>query len=75
MHQETEPRPGRRFCYGWVIVAVAAVSMAFWFGFRSIFSVFLVALVDDFGWSHAEISGVQSAHAKGQALKEKWRPA
>ncbi len=53
-------RPGRHFYYGWVIVAVAVISMAFWFGFRSIFSVFLVALVDDFGWGRAEISGVQS---------------
>lgn len=52
-------RPGR-FYYGWVIVAVALISMAFWFGFRSIFSVFLVALVDEFGWGRAKISGVQS---------------
>jgi MFS family permease len=46
--------------YGWVIVGVALVSMAFWFGFRAMFSVFLVALVGDFGWGRAEISGVQS---------------
>jgi MFS family permease len=36
------------------------VSMAFWFGFRSMFSVYLVALVEQFGWSHGEVSGVQS---------------
>lgn len=53
-------RPGGRFYYGWVIVGVALVSMAFWFGFRSMFSVFLVALVNEFGWGRAEISGVQS---------------
>jgi MFS family permease len=53
-------RQGGRFYYGWVIVAVALISMAFWFGFRSMFSVFLVALVEDFGWGRAEISGVQS---------------
>ncbi|MBN1104194.1 MAG: MFS transporter, partial [Deltaproteobacteria bacterium] len=46
--------------YGWVIVLIAFVSMAFWFGFRTMFSVFLVALVEDFGWGRAETSGVQS---------------
>jgi MFS family permease len=41
-------------------VGVAMVSMAFWFGFRSMFSVFLVALVEQFGWGRGEVSGVQS---------------
>jgi MFS family permease len=50
----------RRVYYGWVIVGVAMVSMAFWFGFRSMFSVFLVALVEQFGWGRGEVSGVQS---------------
>jgi MFS family permease len=50
----------RRFYYGWVIVGVAMISMAFWFGFRSMFSVFLVALVEQFGWGHGEVAGVQS---------------
>jgi MFS family permease len=50
----------RRFYYGWVIVGVAMVSMAFWFGFRSMFSVFLVALVEQFGWGRGEAAGVQS---------------
>jgi MFS family permease len=49
-----------RFYYGWVIVLVAMVSMAFWFGFRTMFSVFLVALVEEFGWGRGETSGVQS---------------
>ena len=60
MEKDTGRRPRSHFYYGWVIVAVALISMAFWFGFRSMFSVFLVALVDDFGWGRAEISGVQS---------------
>jgi MFS family permease len=50
----------RRFYYGWVIVGVAMVSMAFWYGFRSMFSVFLVALVGQFGWGRGETAGVQS---------------
>ena len=43
-----------------IIVLVAMVSMAFWFGFRTMFSVFLVALVDEFGWGRGETAGVQS---------------
>ena len=48
------------FFYGWVIIIVAMISMAFWFGFRAMFSVFLVALVEEFGWGRGETSGVQS---------------
>lgn len=51
----------RSFYYGWVIVAVAAFSMAFWFGIRSSFSVFYVALLEDFSWSRGGLAGVQSA--------------
>jgi len=46
--------------YGWIIVGVAVVSMAFWFGIRSSFSIFYVALLEDFKWSRAESAGVQS---------------
>ena len=48
------------FYYGWIIVAVALVSMAFWLGIRSSFSVFYVALLEDFPWSRGEAAGVQS---------------
>ena len=46
--------------YGWIIVALALVSMAFWFGIRSSFSVFYVALLDDFPWDRGDSAGVQS---------------
>jgi MFS family permease len=46
--------------YGWVIVAVALISMAFWFGIRTSFSVFYVALLEDFPWSRAGSAGIQS---------------
>jgi MFS family permease len=46
--------------YGWIIVAVALVSMAFWLGIRSSFSVYYVALLEDFSWNRAESAGVQS---------------
>ncbi len=49
-----------RFYYGWVIVALAFVSMGFWFGIRSNFSVFYSAVLDDFGWERGAAAGVQS---------------
>ena len=49
-----------RIYYGWVIVAIGLVSMAFWYGIRSSFAIFYVALLEDFPWSRAESAGVQS---------------
>ncbi len=46
--------------YGWIIVAIALVSMGFWLGIRNSFSVFYVALLEDFPWSRADSAGVQS---------------
>jgi len=46
--------------YGWVIVGLAMISMLFWFGIRTTFSVFFVALIDHFHWSRAEAAGAQS---------------
>lgn len=50
----------RRVYYGWVIVGVGLISMAFWLGIRSSFSVFYVALLEEFPWGRAESAGVQS---------------
>ena len=44
----------RRFYYGWVIVGLAMLSMAYWFGLRTSFSIFFVALIDHFHWKRAE---------------------
>src|SRR4030043_1716910 len=52
--------PGRHFYYGWVIVGLSMVSMAFWFGIRTTFSLFFVALIDHFHWGRAEAAGAQS---------------
>jgi len=49
-----------KFYYGWVIVGLAMISMSFWFGIRTTFSVFFVALIDQFHWSRAEAAGAQS---------------
>jgi MFS transporter, OFA family, oxalate/formate antiporter len=49
-----------KFYYGWIIVGLGLVSMSFWFGVRSSFSVFYVALLEEFHWSRGESAGVQS---------------
>ena len=46
--------------YGWIIVGVALVSMAFWLGIRSSFSVYYVALLEEFPWNRGAAAGVQS---------------
>ena len=51
---------GFRFYYGWIIVSVALISMAFWLGIRSSFSVFYVTLLEEFPWNRADSAGVQS---------------
>lgn len=50
----------KRIYYGWVIVVIGLVSMAFWYGIRSSFSIFYVTLLEDFSWSRGESAGVQS---------------
>jgi len=50
----------KRFYYGWVIVGVAMICMAFWYAFRTAFAIFFVALIDHFHWSRAEAAGAQS---------------
>lgn len=52
--------PHRKLYYGWVIVFVSMISMSFWFGLRTSFSVFFVALIDHFHWGRAEAAGAQS---------------
>jgi hypothetical protein len=54
------PILGGHFYYGWVIVGLSMVSMALWFGTRTTFSVFFVALIDHFHWGRAEAAGAQS---------------
>ncbi|MHB1005711.1 MAG: MFS transporter [Chloroflexota bacterium] len=51
----------RGIFYGWVIVAVSFVTLALAFVVWNAFSVFLVAISTDLGWSRAEVSLAFSA--------------
>ena len=58
--KQTTHLEGRRFYYGWVIVGLAMLSMAYWFGLRTTFSVFFVALIDQFHWGRADAAAALS---------------
>ena len=46
---------GKNIYYGWVIVAIAFISLAIAYALRYSFSVLSVAIEDEFGWSRAGI--------------------
>ncbi len=50
------------FFYGWIIVAVSFFSMVLAYGARNSFSVFYVAILDEFGWSRAGTAGIFSVN-------------
>jgi len=52
--------PHRKFYYGWVIVGLAMLSMSYWFGLRTTFSLFFAVLIDHFHWGRAEAAAAQS---------------
>jgi MFS family permease len=56
-----DDKPSRwPFYYGWMIVILAFISIGIWLSLRTTFSVFLVALLDEYRWTHAATAGVQS---------------
>jgi sugar phosphate permease len=50
------------FFYGWVIVAISFITLAVGYGSRASFSVFLVAILEEYGWSRGAISGAFALH-------------
>src|SRR5204863_9132487 len=68
--------------YGWRIVAAAFVVLFTAYGAQYCFSIFFAALLDEFGWSRAGLSGVFSLYAFGYCivgfpagrLTDRWGP-
>ena len=58
----SRPGSGRVF-YGWTVVAAAFFVLFMAYGTQYAFGVFFAALVDEFGWSRASLSGVFSLYA------------
>ena len=57
-------RPGTaRLFYGWIVVAGAFLILFMAYGTQYAFGVFFAALIDEFGWSRASLSGVFSLYA------------
>jgi MFS family permease len=76
-------RPGLpRLFYGWIVVAGAFLILFMAYGTQYAFGVFFAALVDEFGWSRASLSGVFSLYAFTYAafalvsgrLTDRWGP-
>lgn len=49
-----------RFFYGWIIVAVAFLSLFVSLGIRFTYSIFFIPLTNEFGWDRAATSGIFS---------------
>jgi MFS family permease len=56
---EADGKP-RRFFYGWVVVGISGLVFAVVRGINDSFGVFLVAFVEEFGWSRAAVAGAFS---------------
>ncbi len=54
--------------YGWVIVAVSFVTFALAYGTRYCFSVFYVAILNEFGWPRGTTATILSSHLMVYAL-------
>src|ERR1044072_6373405 len=56
------------FFYGWLLVAVAFVTMALGVNARSAFSLLFPAILDEFGWGRGVIAGAFSFGFLGSAV-------
>lgn len=54
--------------YGWIVVAVGFLTLAVAFGLWYSFSVFFIAIIEDFGWSRAAVSSIFSIFLLCHAL-------
>ena len=56
------------FFYGWVIVAIGFITLGAAFGVWYSFSVFILAIINDFGWSRAAASSIFSIFIISQSI-------
>lgn len=71
-----------RFFHGWIVVTGAFLILFMAYGTQYAFGVFFAALIDEFGWSRASLSGVFSVYAFTYAafalvsgpLTDRWGP-
>ena len=54
---EIAPSPALQRYYPWVVIAIAFLTVGVAFGARNAFAVFLVAVIQEFGWSRGLASG------------------
>ena len=57
---EKADKQQRRFFYGWVVVGISGLVFAVVRGINDSFGLFLVAFVEEFGWSRAAVAGAFS---------------
>ena len=55
--------PPGHFFYGWTVVTAAGLILFMAYGTQYAFGVFFAALVEEFGWSRASVSGIFSLYA------------
>ena len=56
MTSTAQPRPAPRLYYGWIIVGLGFVTLAFQVVYRFSFSIFQIPLIAEFGWSRGTLS-------------------
>ena len=56
------------FYYGWIIVLIGFITLAVAFGVWYSYSVFIIAVIKEFGWSRAAASSIFSTFILAQAL-------
>jgi MFS family permease len=56
------------FYYGWIMIAVGFVNLGIAFGVWYSFSVFILSIIKEFGWSRAAASSIFSVFIFSQAL-------
>jgi len=62
------PKPGPSFFYGWVMIAVGFINLGVAFGVWYSFSVFILSIIKEFGWTRGAVSSIFSVFIFSQAL-------